>query len=354
MLEIVSSFKSSLNFKKICIDDFVFKLHYKATFLMLAVFSTVVTAKQYIGDPIDCIVDEIPQEAMDAYCWIYSTFTLPNKLGGRLGKDIAHPGVSSHTDEDEVKYHQYYQWVCIVMLIQAILFYIPHYLWKNWEGGRMKMLSLDMQHPVIDEKCKENRKAAFCDYYMNQKGTHNSYYWYFFLCEILNLMNVIGQIIFLNFFLDGEFLSYGHHVFQYINSKPEDKLDDPMARVFPKVTKCTFQKYGPSGGVQKFDGLCILPVNILNEKLYAIIWFWFVILAIISMLSLIRHLFMIFCPWVRTFILPFGFSNTYKEDLNLVRSEGQIGDWFVLQQLRKNMDSLIFKEFIEELSKKLK
>ena len=46
------------------------------------------------------------------------------------------------------------------------------------------------------------------------------------------------------------------------------------------MTKCTFHKFGPSGTVQKFDGLCVLPLNIINEKIYVFLWFWFVILAI--------------------------------------------------------------------------
>ena len=48
------------------------------------------------------------------------------------------------------------------------------------------------------------------------------------------------------------------------------------------MTKCTFHKYGASGTVQTIDGLCILPLNIINEKIYVFIWFWFIFLAIIS------------------------------------------------------------------------
>ena len=68
---------------------------------------------------------------------------------------------------------------------------------------------------------------------------------------------------------------------------------DPMARVFPKMTKCTFHKwgqifmkqnppcplymlydlrYGPSGTIVNHDGLCILPINIINEKIYVFLW----------------------------------------------------------------------------------
>jgi hypothetical protein len=32
------------------------------------------------------------------------------------------------------------------------------------------------------------------------------------------------------------------------------------------VTKCTFFKYGSSGTTESRDGLCILALNIINEK----------------------------------------------------------------------------------------
>merc|ERR1719278_333584 len=54
---------------------------------------------------------------------------------------------------------------------------------------------------------------------------------------------------------------------------------DPMMKVFPRVTKCTFHHYGPSGTVNKKDALCILSLNIINEKIYVTLWFWLVILA---------------------------------------------------------------------------
>ena len=54
------------------------------------------------------------------------------------------------------------------------------------------------------------------------------------------------------------------------------------AQIFPRVTKCKFWKYGPSGTVQKHDALCVLSLNIINEKIYVMLWFWLVILSILS------------------------------------------------------------------------
>ena len=49
-----------------------------------------------------------------------------------------------------------------------------------------------------------------------------------------------------------------------------------------RLTKCTFHKYGHSGTLEKHDALCVLALNIINEKIFVFLWFWFVVLAVIS------------------------------------------------------------------------
>ena len=53
----------------------------------------------------------------------------------------------------------------------------------------------------------------------------------FFICEVLNFINVVGQIYFVDFFLGGEFSTYGRDVFRMTEMEPEDRID-PMAKVF--------------------------------------------------------------------------------------------------------------------------
>ena len=122
MFSLLGDVKGLIKLDKLCIDNNVFRLHYKvrlpkkkmwnyltqATFIILLTASILVTAKQYMGlywisiafnilcwcvdvpkrkgkfvkkqiypgDPIDCIVgDGVPSDVMDTYCWIHSTFT---------------------------------------------------------------------------------------------------------------------------------------------------------------------------------------------------------------------------------------------------------------------------------------
>lgn len=103
-------------------------------------------------------------------------------------------------------------------------------------------------------------------------------------------------------FLGGEFFSYGTKVLELSQMDQENRID-PMVAVFPRVTKCTFHKYGPSGSMQTHDALCVLALNILNEKIYIFLWFWFIILAVISGMALAYSIAVVTLPSIRETIL---------------------------------------------------
>merc|ERR1712112_76327 len=142
---------------------------------------------------------------------------------------------------------------------------------------------------IVEEDTKKERLKVLKNYFIEKKNNNDSYAAKFFFLEILNLVNVIGQIFFVDFFLGGEFTTYGSDVIS-MSELPSDSREDPMSRIFPKVTKCTFHKYGPSGTVQTLDGLCILPLNIINEKIYVFLWFWFIFLAVVTGVFLIYRI----------------------------------------------------------------
>jgi hypothetical protein len=55
-LDVVGSVRYLLKAEEISIDDWIFRLHYRATVLILFTSSLVGVAKQYFGDPINCQV----------------------------------------------------------------------------------------------------------------------------------------------------------------------------------------------------------------------------------------------------------------------------------------------------------
>ena len=156
----------------------------------------------------------------------------------------------------------------------------------------------------------------------------------------------------MDIFLGGEFTTYGVDVVAMTEIAAE-KRDDPMARVFPKVTKCTFHKFGPSGTVEKYDGLCVLPLNIINEKIYVFLWFWFVLISITTGLHLACRLAILALPTAREILFRSRARLVSVNKIQTICRESKYGDWFILYQMGKNMDSLIFRDFINALYKKI-
>lgn len=130
-------------------------------------------------------------------------------------------------------------------------------------------------------------------------------------------------------FLGGAFSTYGFDVINYTEMDQENRVD-PMIAIFPRMTKCTFHRYGSSGDVQKHDALCILPLNIVNEKIYVFLWFWFVFLAIVTGFLLVYRLFIIFFDRLRKNMLKSRARLCDPYYLNIVFSVCKIGDWFLM------------------------
>lgn len=236
----------------------------------------------------------------------------------------------------------------------AFFFFIPHYLWKVLEGGKIKAIILELHNPILNEDTKEENKKRLVTYLKESRGQHTKYALGYVLCEILNLINTIGQIFLIDKFLGNAFLKYGLRVIEYTNvDSLEYYLDgrNPMMMVFPKMTKCLFHYYGSGGGIQDADVMCVLPLNIINEKIYVFLWFWLVILAMLTACDVIYR-FIIFMSWkARYFVTCFKCRFVNRHDLLSVLHYCNVGDWFLLNLLAKNIDRQHFKELILKLSK---
>lgn len=136
-----------------------------------------------------------------------------------------------------------------------------------------------------------------------------------------------------------------------------------MAKVFPKVTKCTFRKYGPSGTIQAHDGLCVLPGNIINEKIYVCLWAWLLFAFCLSSICIVHHLLTLFSARYRIHrIANMGTNNIEDEHISTILKDGEgriglgfkqflnrISDWFLLNLVCKNLHPLVVDSLIEKL-----
>ena len=158
---------------------------------------------------------------------------------------------------------------------------------------------------------------------------------------------------FVNFFLGGVFMTYGTDVINFMSMEDADR-SDPMMEVFPRVTKCTFHKYGASGTIQKLDALCVLGLNIINEKIYITLWFWFVVLAILTALYTVYIVAIVSMPGLRRNLITRKANKANKDHAFHLVQKATIGDWFMYFLISRNMDSHTYNIFIQEITEKFK
>ncbi|XP_015913014.2 innexin inx2-like isoform X1 [Parasteatoda tepidariorum] len=354
MFEIFNDLKDFIKVDSIQNDNNIFRLHYRFTVLVLVGFSILVSCRQYLGDPIDCIQsDDIPENVLETYCWVHSTFTLPDAWYKKVGVEVPHPGIDKYTPGETKKYHSYYQWVCFALFLQSCLFYLPRYMWKFFDSGKCRTLVMGLNCPVLKPEDVTLCKFLLVGYLKTHLDSHGGYITSFIMLEIYNFLNVVAQIFLMDTLFGGQFSTFGFDVISFSNTDQEYRTD-PMVKVFPRMTKCTFHRYGSSGDIQRHDALCILPINILNEKIYIFLWFWFIILAVLSGIVLVFRFVLIVYPASRSYMLTQKCGIIDRKDLNTVMKHVKLGDWFVLYLLSKNIDSVFFKELMHEFAEELR
>ncbi|OAF70141.1 hypothetical protein A3Q56_02040 [Intoshia linei] len=288
-------------------DDVVDRLHRNFTVCLLVVFAVVVSSKQYVGDPINCWVPAHftgnHEDYTNTYCWVKNTYYLP--FDENIPKDYEH---------ELRRMIPYYQWVPIILLLQALMFYIPCLFWRtlNSRSGINvdSIVTAGVTYLKIDIKAIEEKSLDFVtnqlDRYLREipnqprsnftislksltrifdscfgKRHGNYLITIYLMTKLLYLGNLIVQLFLLERFLGSDFLSYGIDV---LWSMYESTEWTGSAR-FPRVTMCDFL-IRRVGNIQRYTVQCALTINLFNERIYLFIWYWFVLLILITIINL--------------------------------------------------------------------
>jgi len=98
------------------------------------------------------------------------------------------------------------------------------------------------------------------------------------------------------------------------------------------------------------DNLCILPLNILNEKIFVCLWCWFLLIALMSGLNLICRLATMMSRTLRELLIRSQLRFMSKKNVQRVFRNLTIGDWFLLMKVSVNVNPMLFRDLMEELS----
>ncbi|KAI6178029.1 Innexin [Aphelenchoides besseyi] len=244
-------------------DDFVDRLNYYYTPIMLAVACLVISAKQYGGTPIECWVNPHSRESMEeyieSYCWIQNTYFIP------MFENIP----DDHTSREKQQI-SYYQWVPFILIAEALMFSLPCILWRllNWQTGlniqNVVAAACDARsvvEPAEREKLLESISTSVIDILDLQDPMCtrllNGHYvttLYLFI-KICYTVNIMVQFMLLNAALKSDdYLLFG---FQVLSDLAAGKPWTESGH-FPRVTLCSLpckhkQVYSPMCFTDKYN-----------------------------------------------------------------------------------------------------
>ena len=112
---------------------------------------------------------------------------------------------------------------------------------------------------------------------------------------------------------------------------------------------CEMSFFGNSGEVQNASGMCNLPINIINEKIYLIIWVWFLVMIIVTVLVMLAQLCLLLAPLLRQMTLQRTSKSIPVQNVKRLIRRCSYGDYILLQFLAKNLDSSQFEALLSNL-----
>ncbi|XP_011441809.3 innexin unc-9 isoform X3 [Magallana gigas] len=360
-------------------DDLIDRLNHFYTTGILIIFTVVVSARQYVGDPIRCWCPaEFPGTHVDYtnnICWISNTYYIPLD-------EMVPPQHQLHLRRE--KELNYYQWVPVMLLIQALMFYIPCIIWRilNGQSGinvdRIVSLGSNAQFESPEtrvrtikylvkhvDRCLSNQRdtrGTCCVQLRHILSTKlsilcgrrygNFLVAIYFLMKAMYIANAIGQLFLLNEFLGTDFNVYGFQVLdELVNGK-----EWTGSHRFPRVTLCDFQIRQVTN-LQQYTVQCVLPINLFNEKIYIFLWFWLVFVCILSCYSLTNWMWHMVFPttriqYVRKFLKlmeRLGTGPDRKLAARFVMDYLRHDGVFTLRLIGKNSSDIVVAEIVSEL-----
>ena len=221
VFQILADVIQFLKLEPINIDNFIFKLFYKGSFILFLLGSTLGSLYQHIVKPIKCAFKDIDSDLATDYCWIHGTSYIDKKLQGHFKCIVDMDGIDSEDDAPDITYYQvsvlhfelypftipillsYFQWVSIVLLIQAVSFLIPNKIWHVLEGG------------LMEEFSKKETVEKYVQHFRSILHRNTCYFVLYGLCEVLNYVVLLLNFYVTNLFLNGKFYFYGLDVINY-------------------------------------------------------------------------------------------------------------------------------------------
>ncbi|OWF42364.1 innexin unc-9-like [Mizuhopecten yessoensis] len=359
-------------------DTFVQQTNRKLCLAFLITLSVLVCGRQYVGEPITCFCpaqfEKFHVAYTNSFCWINNNYAVPfNEI----------LPVSDESREDhEISY---YQWVPLILVFLAAMFYMPRLFWKGMCGHtginikkillmsndaaymtpkrrdehiEVVTLYIDKWIDIRDGKPSANRRFKRIKETLHVRGINSGNYlsFIYIITCLFYFLNTVLQIFLINAFLGNDFMSLGPDFVRGItaNRKWED------LRRFPRVAFCDMN-IRQLQNVQRWTIQCSLPVNLFNEKVFILLWFLLITMSVVNGVYFVYNIIMTFLPkrknmYIRKFLdytrFPAEIRNSAKlldVEKSFVESYLKHDGVFILWLVSHNTSQVIGSQLVERL-----
>ena len=148
---------------------------------------------------------------------------------------------------------------------------------------------------------------------------------------------------------------------------PEERMMrnlNPMCEVFPRIASCDYIRqltklkyfwliiklflsnfrFGAGGHQEKKNALCILGLNMINDKIFLIIWFWYFLLVFIGLFRLVFRIGTIVSWKFRSIVMLINF------DINSFNFRYLLIKWKIRRYFRKDENDRHIHHYIKHCS----
>ena len=360
MFEVIDKFTKYFTWDKTDVDNWNFKLYSKVSVALCMLAAATCICTEYFGKSIDCFQEQENKYATQ-YCWLHGTYQFASTQKDFVEQLAKKTGQKCVTDDyyskNEVPQTAYYQWVIFMLFGHGCLFMLPDWIWKFIEGGLIENFG-PFKEPVNGDGDKLRKTA---DKFINLSQNQNRLYFIGFVtCELMNLGVAVLNVIVIDVFLNGKYLWYGYDVIQYLIRDKYDEFGDydgssetvnPMCAAFPTLVNCEYFLGGVGKGtLDTRSAVCILSQNIVNEKIYLILWFWHIFLIGSSTFMLGYRFITTLIPHFRQYELFFRARKGRSKVIEEVSKRIALSQWFILCQIGRNhSDSRLFNDLLKKI-----
>lgn len=128
------------------------------------------------------------------------------------------------------------------------------------------------------------------------------------------------------------------------------KFNRDTSRLFPKQATCSYFDYGASIYEWRKKAVCTFPQNFLNDKIFAIMYIWYIFILTWSVL----HLIVLFVEFSVKKIRLLQIRHMFGSQLTMseckdISGNGNLGLWFALCICRRNMRLIHYQDLCKGL-----